>query len=105
MKPNNKQRGRVHLHPIMWVVVGISIASVLIFIVAMLIPPPGDVNTSVLKGIGLLTAQQALAIFAHAVISGKTATFSHGQTKATVGASPDKPAEDEPTTETENETE
>lgn len=78
---------RKRLHPLMWVVVGITLASVAIFVVGLLLPPPGDVNANVLKGIAILTVQQALVVFAYAVYSGKTATFTHGNTHATVGGS------------------
>lgn len=74
-----------HLHPLMWLVVALALASVVIFAVAIAIPPEGEVHASVLKGLGIITVDIALAIFAYAVISGKQATFTHGKTTATVG--------------------
>lgn len=85
------------MHPLMWLVVGLAVASVAIFIVSLLIPPPGEVHPSVLKGLAILTADIALVIFAYAVVSGKTATFTHGNTSATVGGSDKRALENEPT--------
>lgn len=82
-KTDNKPR--IHLHPLMWCVVGLAIFSALIFVVAMCIPPEGEVHSSILKGLALQTTNIALVIFAYGVVSGKTATFQHGQTTATIG--------------------
>ena len=98
MKPKKENdKGGWHLHPLMWLVVGIAVASVAIFIVSLLIPPPGEVHPSVLKGLAILTADIALTIFAYAVVSGKTATFTHGNTSATVGGSNERAQDDKPT--------
>ena len=86
-----------HLHPLMWLVVGLAVASVVIFVVGLLIPPPGEVHPSVLKGLAILTADIALVIFAYAVVSGKTATFTHGNTSATVGGTQERAELQEPT--------
>lgn len=98
MKPKQKQteQNSWHLHPLMWVVVGLTAASVCIFVAGLLIPPPGEVHPSVLKGLAILTADIALVIFAYAVVSGKTATFTHGNTSATVGGMKERAATDEP---------
>ena len=74
-----------HLHPLMWLVVFLAVASVILFSVALVIPPEGEVHKSVLEGLGIITIDIALVIFAYAVISGKTATFTHGSTTATIG--------------------
>lgn len=74
-----------HLHPLMWLVVFLAVASVILFSVALAIPPEGEVHKSVLEGLGIITIDIALVIFAYAVISGKTATFTHGSTTATIG--------------------
>ena len=96
-KSENDKNGW-HLHPLMWLVVGLAVASVAIFIVSLLIPPPGEVHPSVLKGLAILTADIALVIFAYAVVSGKTAMFTHGNTSATVGGSnKERAPENEPT--------
>ena len=42
-------------------------------------------HKTVLEGLGIITIDIALVIFAYAVISGKTATFTHGSTTATIG--------------------
>ena len=98
MKPKKENdKGGWHLHPLMWLVVGLAVASVAIFIVSLLIPPPGEVHPSVLKGLAILTADIALTIFAYAVVSGKTATFTHGNTSATVGGSNERAQDDKPT--------
>lgn len=74
-------------HPLIWIVVGLSIVSVIIFGMGLLLPPAGEVHASVLQGMGILTANITLVIFAYAIASGKTATFKHGNTTATVGGS------------------
>lgn len=83
MKANEKNGW--HLHPLMWLVVFLTVASVILFSVALAIPPEGEVHKSVLEGLGIITIDIALVIFAYAVISGKTATFTHGSTTATIG--------------------
>lgn len=83
MKANEKNGW--HLHPLMWLVVFLTVASVILFAVALAIPPEGEVHKTVLEGLGIITIDIALVIFAYAVISGKTATFTHGSTTATIG--------------------
>ena len=83
MKANEKNGW--HLHPLMWLVVFLAVASVILFAVALAIPPEGEVHKTVLEGMGIITIDIALVIFAYAVISGKTATFTHGNTTATIG--------------------
>ena len=101
MKPktntNTNDKNGWHLHPLMWLVVGLTAASVGIFVGGLLIPPPGEVHTSVIKGLAILTVDIALVIFAYAVVSGKTATFTHGDTSATVGGNNKRTENDEPT--------
>ena len=87
MKEKGSDKNGWHLHPLMWLVVGLAVTSVGIFVVGLLLPPAGEVHPSVLKGLAILTADIALVIFAYAVVSGKTATFTHGNTSATVGGS------------------
>ena len=89
----NDNKPRIHLHPLMWLVVFLAVASVILFAVALVIPPEGEVHKTVLEGLGIITIDIALVIFAYAVISGKTATFTHGNTTATVG----RAIADEPT--------
>ena len=83
MKANEKNGW--HLHPLMWLVVFLAVSSVLLFAVALAIPPEGEVHKTVLEGLGIITIDIALVIFAYAVISGKQATFTHGSTTATIG--------------------
>lgn len=101
MKPktntNTNNKNGWHLHPLMWLVVGLTAASVGIFVGGLLIPPPGEVHPSVIKGLAILTVDIALVIFAYAVVSGKTATFTHGDTSATVGGNNKRTENDEPT--------
>ena len=101
MKPktntNTNDKHGWHLHPLMWLVVGLTAASVGIFVGGLLIPPPGEVHPSVIKGLAILTVDIALVIFAYAVVSGKTATFTHGDTSATVGGNNKRAETDEPT--------
>ena len=101
MKPktntNTNDKNGWHLHPLMWLVVGLTAASVGIFVGGLLIPPPGEVHPSVIKGLAILTVDIALVIFAYAVVSGKTATLTHGDTSATVGGNNKRAETDEPT--------
>ena len=76
------------LHPLMWCVIGLTAASFLLLLVAALLPPQGEVHPSVLKGMAIISVDVALVNFAYAIVSGKTATFSHGKTTATVGGKP-----------------
>ena len=96
MKANEKNGW--HLHPLMWLVVFLAVASVILFAVALVIPPEGEVHKTVLEGMGIITIDIALVIFAYAVISGKTATFTHGNTTATAGRSIADAPTDEPQT-------
>ena len=98
MNKNSTKPG-IHLHPLMWLVVFLAVASVILFAVALAIPPEGEVHKTVLQGLGIITIDIALVIFAYAVISGKTATFTHGNTTATVG----RAIADEPTYEPQTE--
>lgn len=91
------------MHPLIWLVIGLVVASAVIFAVAIAIPPEGEVHASVLKGLAIMTVNIALTIFAYAVVMGKTATFTHGNTSATVGG--DKPANSEPRPSAEDEPE
>ena len=90
MKGKANDKNGWHLHPLMWLVVGLAVASVGIFVVGLLLPPAGEVHPSVLKGLAILTADIALVIFAYAVVLGKTATFTHGNTSATVGGTQER---------------
>lgn len=72
------------LHPLMWTVIGLTAASVILLLVGLLLPPQGEVHPSLLKGLAIITVDIALVNFAYAVASGKTATFQHGTTSATV---------------------
>lgn len=81
----NDNKPSIHLHPLMWLVVFLAVASVILFSVSIFIPPEGEVHKTVLEGMGIITIDIALVIFAYAVISGKQATFTHGNTTATIG--------------------
>ena len=75
----------VSLHPLMWTVIGLTIASFALLLIALLLPPQGEVHPSVLKGLAIITADIALVNFAYAIVTNKVATFRHGKTTATVG--------------------
>lgn len=72
------------LSPLMWTIIGLTAASVILLLVGLLLPPQGELHPSLLKGLSIITADIALVNFAYAVASGKTATFRHGKTSATV---------------------
>ena len=80
-----KQKKNIRLHPLLWLVIGLAIASVAVFVAALVLPPTGEVHPSVLKGLAILTGDISLVIFSYAIASGKTATFNHGESKLTVG--------------------
>lgn len=75
-----------NLPPIVWAIIALSVASLSLFLVALLLPPQGEVHPSVLKGLAIMTANIALVNFAYAIATNKVATFKHGKTTATVGA-------------------
>lgn len=75
-----------NLPPIVWAIIALSVASLALFLVALLLPPQGEVHPSVLKGLAIMTANIALVNFAYAIATNKVATFKHGKTTATVGA-------------------
>ena len=80
-----KHKQNIRLHPLMWLVIGLAVASVAVFVTALLLPPTGEVHTSVLKGLAILTGDISLVIFAYAIASGKTATLTHGNSNLSVG--------------------
>lgn len=80
-----KQKQNIRLHPLLWLVIGLAVASVSVFVTALLLPPTGEVHPSVLKGLAILTGDISLVIFAYAIASGKTATLTHGNSNLSVG--------------------
>jgi hypothetical protein len=78
---------RKAVHPIVWITLGLSVVSAALFLWGLLLPPAGEVHASVLKGLGIMTANITLVNLSYAISSGKTATFKHGNTTATVGGS------------------
>ena len=80
-----KQKQNIRLHPLLWLVIGLAVASVAVFVTALVLPPTGEVHPSVLKGLAILTGDISLVIFSYAIASGKTATFTHGESNLTVG--------------------
>ena len=80
MKPKGTK-----LHPIVWVTLGLSVVSAALFLWGLLLPPAGEVHASVLKGLGIMTANITLVNLSYAISSGKTTTFKHGNITATVG--------------------
>lgn len=85
MKQDNNTRKRVHLHPLMWCIVGLVIFAALLFTAGFFVPPLGVIDGSVLKAGGELMGLQVGLLAAYAIVSGKTATITHGQTTATIG--------------------
>lgn len=76
---------KASIPPIVWAIIALTVASIALFLTALLIPPQGEVHPSVLKGLGIMTANIALVNFAYAIATNKVATFKHGKTTATVG--------------------
>lgn len=79
------EKRRVHLHPLMWVVVGIVIFAAALFTAGFFVPPVGIIDGSLLKAVGELIALQAGVLVAYAIVSGKTATITHGNTTTVIG--------------------
>ena len=75
----------VSLHPLVWSTIILTVISVVLLVVALLIPPQGEIHPSVLQGLAIITADIALVNFAHAIATNKVATFRHGKTTATIG--------------------
>lgn len=69
----------------MWTVIVMTAATFVLLLIAMLLPPQGEIHPTVLQGAAIITADIALVNFAYAIVSGKVATFTHGKTTATVG--------------------
>lgn len=80
------------LDALTWVSIAFGVATFVLLVVAMVIPPRGQIHPSILQGAAIVTANVALIIFAHAIGTGKKATFRHGNTTAVVGD--DNPAAD-----------
>lgn len=80
------------LDALTWVSIAFAVATFVLLVVAMVIPPRGQIHPSILQGAAIVTANVALIIFAHAIGTGKKATFRHGNTTAVVGD--DEPAAD-----------
>lgn len=76
----------VSLHPLVWSTIILTVISVLLLLTALLLPPQGEIHPSVLQGLAIITADIALVNFAHAIATNKVATFKHGKTTATIGA-------------------
>lgn len=64
----------------------VALSGLVIFIVGFLVPPLGEVHTSVLKGIGELLGFVAIFFAWYAVKQGRSAVFAHGNTTATIKA-------------------
>lgn len=73
------------LDALTWVSIAFGVATFILLVVAMVIPPRGQIHPSILQGAAIVTANVALIIFAHAIGTGKKATFRHGNTTAVVG--------------------
>lgn len=75
----------VSLHPLVKSTIILTVISVLLLLTALLLPPQGEIHPSVLQGLAIITADIALVNFAHAIATGKVATFKHGKMTATIG--------------------
>lgn len=65
-----------------WVCLGFSIA---LLVAGFIVPPTGEINGSVLKGVGVLFAYAALYTAWLAVKRGVDAKVQHGNTSLTIG--------------------
>lgn len=86
MKPKQTEKTpRVHLHPLMWCMVGLTAFAIGLFLAGFFVPPVGVIDGSVLKAGGEVIGLQVSLLAAYAIATGKTATITHGQTTATIG--------------------
>ncbi len=87
------------LTPQAWVAIILAFVAAATFITGIIIPPPGEVHPSIIKGIGLMIILVALFFAWDAVIRGLDAKFEHGKTKVTIsGKRTSAPSENERST-------
>lgn len=78
-----------------YITLGVAIG---LLITSFLLPPQGEINPSVLRGVAELCFWPALSFIAKALQEGKTARLQHGNTTVTVGDDddlPDTPSDDD----------
>ena len=72
------------LTPQAWIAIILSIVAAATFIAGLIIPPPGEIHPSVIKGIGLMIILVAIFFAWDAVVRGLETKFEHGNTKVSI---------------------
>ena len=72
------------LTPQAWIAIILSIVAAATFITGLIIPPPGEIHPSVIKGIGLMIVLVAIFFAWDAVVRGLDTKFEHGNTKVSI---------------------
>lgn len=72
------------LTPQAWIAIILSFVAAATFITGLIIPPPGEIHPSVIKGIGLMIILVAIFFAWDAVVRGLDTKFEHGQTKVSI---------------------
>lgn len=72
------------LTPQAWIAIILSVVAAATFITGLIIPPPGEIHPSVIKGIGLMIILVAIFFAWDAVVRGLDTKFEHGQTKVSI---------------------
>ena len=72
------------LTPQAWIAIILSFVAAATFIAGLILPPPGEIHPSVIKGIGLMIVLVAIFFAWDAVVRGLDTKFEHGQTKVSI---------------------
>jgi len=72
------------LTPQAWIAIILSIVAAVTFITGLIIPPPGEIHPSVIKGIGMMIVLVAIFFAWDAVVRGLDTKFEHGKTKVSI---------------------
>lgn len=81
-------KNKAHLHPLLWVAVGLSAFAAGLFTAGFIVPPTGVIDNSVLKAGGEIVGMQSIIVLAYGIVSGRTANVTHGKTKISVIGKP-----------------
>ena len=72
------------LTPQAWIAIILSFVAAATFIAGLIIPPPGEIHPSVIKGIGLMIVLVAIFFAWDAVVRGLDTKFEYGSTKVSI---------------------
>ena len=72
------------LTPQAWIAIILSFVAAATFIAGLILPPPGEIHPSVIKGIGLMIVLVAIFFAWDAVVRGLDTKFEHGSRKVSI---------------------